>query len=203
MIRILSAGVIVAIVSGLFSLWVSFSNNKRLVKLEESRQRFEIEKEQFKSLQEAYVEFLSILPYNKKLAYCIGNNKLEENTLLKAYEVAVDNSKKIYSHFQRYFFLLSADEQEKIDNAIEKADKITHKIVEETEFMCMEIEDILNSDSVMHEESNKSLESIKKRNEKKDELVEEYLMQECQLEELYYEIYVDRLTALSKVEESK
>lgn len=203
LIRILSAGVIVAIVSGLFSLWVSFSNNKRLVKLEESRQRFEIEKEQFKSLQEAYVEFLSILPYNKKLAYCIGNNKLEENTLLKAYEVAVDNSKKIYSHFQRYFFLLSADEQEKIDNAIEKADKITHKIVEETEFMCMEIEDILNSDSVMHEESNKSLESIKKRNEKKDELVEEYLMQECQLEELYYEIYVDRLTALSKVEESK
>ena len=69
--------------------------------------------------------------------------------------------------------------------------------------MCMEIEDILNSDSVMHEESDKNLESIKKRNEKKDELVEEYLMQECQLEELYYEIYVDKLTALSKVEEGK
>lgn len=69
--------------------------------------------------------------------------------------------------------------------------------------MCMEIEDSLNSDSVMREESNKSLESIKKRNEKKNELVEEYLMQECQLEELYYEIYVDRLTALSKVEEGK
>ena len=141
--------------------------------------------------------------YDKKLAYLIGNNELEENTLLKAYEIAVDNSKKLYSHFQRYCFLLLADEQEKIGNAIEKADKITHKIVEETEFMCMEIEDIWNSDSVMHEESNKSLESIKKRNEKKDELVEEYLMQECQLEELYYEIYVDRLTALSKVEEGK
>ena len=203
LIRILSAGVITAIVAGLFSLWVSFSNNKRLVKLEKSRQRFEIEQKQFKSLQEAYDELLSILPYDKKLAYLIGNNELEENTLLKAYEIAVDNSKKLYSHFQRYCFLLLADEQEKIGNAIEKADKITHKIVEETEFMCMEIEDIWNSDSVMHEESNKSLESIKKRNEKKDELVEEYLMQECQLEELYYEIYVDRLTALSKVEEGK
>ena len=81
LIRILSAGVITAIVAGLFSLWVSFSNNKRLVKLEKSRQRFEIEQKQFKSLQEAYDELLSILPYDKKLAYLIGNNELEENTL--------------------------------------------------------------------------------------------------------------------------
>lgn len=203
LIRILSAGVITAIVAGLFSLWVSFSNNKRLAKLEKSRQRFEIEQKQFKSLQEAYDELLSILPYDKKLAYRIGNDELEENTLLKAYEIAVDNSKKLYSHFQRYCFLLLADEREKIGNAIEKADKITHKIVEETEFMCMEIENSWNSDSVTHEEANEILESSKKRNKKIEKLTEEYLMQECQLEEAYYEVYVDRLTVLSKVEKSK
>lgn len=199
MIRILSAGVIVAIVSGLFSLWVSFSNNKRLVKLEKSRQRFEIEQKQFKSLQEAYVELLSILPYNEKLAYRIYNEQFEENTLLKAYEIAVDNSGKLYSHYQRYCFLLLADEQEKFNNVIEKTDKI----VEEIEFLCIEIEDILSSDIIMHEESKKIVESIEKINEKKAELVKEYIMQEIQLEEMYYEIYVDRLTALSKVEEGK
>lgn len=199
LIRILSAGVITAIVAGLFSLWVSFSNNKRLVKLEKSRQRFEIEQKQFKSLQEAYVELLSILPYNEKLAYRIYNEQFEENTLLKAYEIAVDNSGKLYSHYQRYCFLLLADEQEKFNNVIEKTDKI----VEEIEFLCIEIEDILSSDIIMHEESKKIVESIEKINEKKAELVKEYIMQEIQLEEMYYEIYVDRLTALSKVEEGK
>ena len=199
LIRILSAGVITAIVAGFFSLWVSFSNNKRLVKLEKSRQRFEIEQKQFKSLQEAYVELLSILPYNEKLAYRICNEQFEENTLLKAYEIAVDNSGKLYSHYQRYCFLLLADEQEKFNNVIEKTDKI----VEEIEFLCIEIEDILSSDIIMHEESKKIVESIEKINEKKAELVKEYIMQEIQLEEMYYEIYVDRLTALSKVEEGK
>ena len=199
LIRILSAGVITAIVAGLFSLWVSFSNNKRLVKLEKSRQRFEIEQKQFKSLQEAYVELLSILPYNEKLAYRIYNEQFEENTLSKAYEIAVDNSEKLYSHYQRYCFLLLADEQEKFNNVIEKTDKI----VEEIEFLCIEIEDILSSDIIMHEESKKIVESIEKINEKKAELVKEYIMQEIQLEEMYYEIYVDRLTALSKVEEGK
>ena len=199
LIRILSAGVITAIVAGFFSLWVSFSNNKRLVKLEKSRQRFEIEQKQFKSLQEAYVELLSILPYNEKLAYRICNEQFEENALLKAYEIAVDNSGKLYSHYQRYCFLLLADEQEKFNNVIEKTDKI----VEEIEFLCIEIEDILSSDIIMHEESKKIVESIEKINEKKAELVKEYIMQEIQLEEMYYEIYVDRLTALSKVEEGK
>lgn len=151
LIRILSAGVITAIVAGLFSLWVSFSNNKRLVKLEKSKQRFEIEQKQFKSLQEAYVELLSILPYNEKLAYRIYNEQFEENTLSKAYEIAVDNSGKLYSHYQRYCFLLLADEQEKFNNVIEKTDKI----VEEIEFLCIEIEDILSSDIIMHEESKK------------------------------------------------
>lgn len=199
LIRILSAGVITAIVAGLFSLWVSFSNNKRLVKLEKSKQRFEIEQKQFKSLQEAYVELLSILPYNEKLAYRIYNEQFEENTLSKAYEIAVDNSGKLYSHYQRYCFLLLADEQEKFNNVIEKTDKI----VEEIEFLCIEIEDILSSDIIMHEESKKIVESIVKIDEKKAELVKEYIMQEIQLEEMYYEIYVDRLTALSKVEEGK
>ena len=55
----------------------------------------------------------------------------------------------------------------------------------------------------MHEESKKIVESIVKIDEKKAELVKEYIMQEIQLEEMYYEIYVDRLTALSKVEEGK
>ena len=199
LIRILSAGVITAIVAGLFSLWVSFSNNKRLVKLEKSKQRFEIEQKQFKSLQEAYVELLSILPYNEKLAYRIYNEQFEENTFSKAYEIAVDNSGKLYSHYQRYCFLLLADEQEKFNNVIEKTDKI----VEEIEFLCIEIEDILSSDIIMHEESKKIVESIVKIDEKKAELVKEYIMQEIQLEEMYYEIYVDRLTALSKVEEGK
>ena len=142
---------------------------------------------------------MSILPYNEKLAYRIYNEQFEENTLLKAYEIAVDNSGKLYSHYQRYCFLLLADEQEKFNNVIEKTDKI----VEEIEFLCIEIEDILSSDIIMHEESKKIVESIEKINEKKAELVKEYIMQEIQLEEMYYEIYVDRLTALSKVEEGK
>ena len=66
-LQILSAGVIAAFVAGVFSLVIAFKNNKRLIELENSKQKFTVAQERFKGLREAYSELLSTLPQEKTL----------------------------------------------------------------------------------------------------------------------------------------
>ena len=64
-LELLSAGVIASLVAGIFSLVIAFKNNKRLVELEKSKQKFTVNQERYKGLREAYADLLNVLPEEK------------------------------------------------------------------------------------------------------------------------------------------
>ena len=68
-LELLSAGVIASLVAGIFSLVIAFKNNKRLVELEKSKQKFTVNQERYKGLREAYAELLNVLPEEKLLRH--------------------------------------------------------------------------------------------------------------------------------------
>lgn len=72
-LELLSAGVIASLVAGIFSLVIAFKNNKRLVELEKSKQKFTVNQERYKGLREAYAELLNVLPEEKLLGHIIIN----------------------------------------------------------------------------------------------------------------------------------
>ena len=91
-LELLSAGVIASLVAGIFSLVIAFKNNKRLVELEKSKQKFTVNQERYKGLREAYAELLNVLPEEKLLGHIIINlpsqKNFQENGLSEAYEAA-------------------------------------------------------------------------------------------------------------------
>ncbi len=72
-LELLSAGVIASLVAGIFSLVIAVKNNKRLIELENSKQKFIVNQERYKGLRDAYTELLNILPEEKLLGHIIIN----------------------------------------------------------------------------------------------------------------------------------
>ena len=132
---ILSAEVIVALVTGIFSLIISFKNNKRLVALEKNKQEFTITQERFKGLRDAYNQLLEELPEEELLGHIImnlpTNADFQKTGLSDAHTVAERNMKILYTHFQRYCYLLSDEQQAKVTDLIEKIDNVTKRIINE------------------------------------------------------------------------
>lgn len=183
LIRILSAGVITAIVAGLFSLWVSFSNNKRLAKLEKSRQKFTIAQERYRDLKEAYSELLSALPQEETLGYHIMNKGFEGNGYEEAYQIANDNREKLNHHFQTYGFLLSNDEQKQVRYLMDKTDKVAQNII------CVRS----GIDGMEQAGIEEAVESMNKS-------VNTYFIQVVELVEMYCGFYRDNLSTLANAE---
>lgn len=191
-LQILSAGVIAALVTGVFSLVIAVKNNKRLIELENSKQKFTLTQKRFESLREAYSELLSTLPQEKTLGNFIINlpsrEGFEENGLSDAYQIADSNIGKLYRHFQKYCFLLSNDEQKKVNDLIEKIDEITKRII------C--IRSGIQVYDIKQDGTTEAAECIHKN-------IMEKIVRVTEFEELYYELYKNNLSALSNGCETK
>ena len=185
-LELLSAGVIASLVTGIFSLVIAVKNNKRLVELENSKQKFTINQERYKGLREAYTELLAILPEEKLLGHIIINlpaqKNFRENGLSGAYEAAEANMKIMYSHFQKHGYLLSDDEQKKITNLIEEIDTITKSIIKiSSGLQVYDVEDNENASA-----------------ERVHEKIMERILKVTEFEELYYDLFKNSLSKLSK-----
>lgn len=55
-LELLSAGVIASLVAGIFSLIIAFKNNKRLVELEKSKQKFTVNQERYVQIDPSVIE---------------------------------------------------------------------------------------------------------------------------------------------------
>jgi hypothetical protein len=185
-LELLSAGVIASLVTGIFSLVIAVKNNKRLVELENSKQKFTINQERYKGLREAYTELLAILPEEKLLGHIIINlpaqKNFRENGLSEAYETAEANMKIMYSHFQKYGYLLSDDEQKKITNLIEEIDTITKSIIK------------INSGLQVYDVEDNEDASAEKVHEK----IIERILKVTEFEELYYDLFKNSLSKVLK-----
>ena len=115
-LELLSAGVIAALVAGIFSLAIAIKNNKRLVDLENIKQKFTINQERYKALKEAYDELLAKLPEKNLLNHIIINlpaqNEFQKKDFFEIYNAAEENMEIMYSHFQKYGYLFSDNEQQ-------------------------------------------------------------------------------------------
>lgn len=187
-LEFLSAGVIASLVAGIFSLVIAFKNNKRLVELEKSKQKFTVNQERYKGLREAYAELLNVLPEEKLLGHIILNlpsqKNFQENGLSEAYEAADMNMKIKYSHFQKHGYLLSDDEQKEIIKLIDVIDTITKSIIDIS--LSLQVYDVWN-------EENEDA-SVDKVHEK----ILERILKVTEFEETYYNLFKNNLSKLSK-----
>lgn len=181
----LSAGVIASLVTGLFSLIVSIKNNKRLIELENNRQEFTLKQERYKGFKDAYTELINILPQDNLLGYFIINLSLHESTenILSEIDIKSErNMKIIYNHFQKYGYLFSSDEQQKITNLINTIDAVSKNII-----------NINLKLQVYDDETNKDI--------MLDKLYKSYLeraQKVAELENVYYNLFKNNLSQLSK-----
>lgn len=189
LLELLSAGVIAALVTGIFSLFIAVKNNRRLVELENSKQRFTIDQERFKGLRDAYGELLSLLPEEKLLGHIIMNmpsrEDFRENGLSESYETAEENMKIMYSHFQKYCYLLSEDEQKMVVDLVEEIDNVTKSII------------ILNTEiqaynTAGEENRDDSFDTIHAK-------IVERIIKVTEFEEMYYNLFKNNLSKMSKL----
>lgn len=185
-LELLSAGVIAALVAGIFSLAIAIKNNKRLVDLENIKQKFTINQERYKALKEAYDELLAKLPEKNLLNHIIidlpAQNEFQKKDFFEIYNAAEENMEIMYSHFQKYGYLFSDNEQQKINNLIEEIDAIAKNIIKIS--LDLQINDVeKKEDDFAKEIYIKNIERIEKV---------------AELEKVYYELFKNSLSKLSK-----
>ena len=185
-LELLSAGVIAALVTGIFSLVIAMKNNKRLIELENSKQKFTVDQERFKGLRDAYSELLSLLPEEKLLGHVIMNlpskEGFQESGLTESYEIAENNMKIMYFHFQKYRYLLLDDEQKKVTYAVEEIDAITKSIISRSSGY--------NTDE--NSDTKDSFDTIHVK-------IIERIVKVTEFEDMYYNLFKNSLSRLSKL----
>lgn len=185
-IEILSAGVVASLVTGIFSLIIAIKNNRKLLDIEKSKQRFTITQERFKALKEAYSQLLDLLPEDQRTGYIIMNLPLqdgfEENGLASSYEVAEQNIKILHNHFQRHGYLLSENEQNSILDFTEELDSVAKNLINaKSDFQVYNIEESETSNITR--------------------TIAERIIKITEFEEMYFSYFRNSLSKMSKLDE--
>jgi len=189
LLELLSAGVIAALVTGIFSLAIAVKNNRRLIELEKSKQKFTVDQERYKGLRDAYGELLRLLPEEKLLGHIVMNlpskEDFQENGLSESFKIAEENMKILYFHFQKYCYLLSEDEQKTVANLVEEIDNVTKSIIN------------LNSGIQKYntDEEENGIESFDIIHAK----IIERIIKVTEFEEMYYDLFKNKLSKMSNL----
>lgn len=186
-LELLSAGVIAALITGIFSLTIAIKNNKRLIELENIKQKFTINQERYKELRKSYKELLSLLPEEKLLGHTIVNSPskkgFQENSLSEFYEIAENNMKIIYTHFQKYSYLFSENEQKGIIDLVEEIDSITKVII-----------NLSNEINIYNTDEDKSAEKF---HDTLHTNIIKRITKVTEIETMYYDLYKKNLSKIS------
>lgn len=190
LLEFLSAGVIATLVTGIFSLVIAVKNNRRLIELEKNKQKFTVDQERYKGLRDAYGELLRLLPEEKLLGHIVMNlpskKDFQENGLSESFKIAEENMKILYSHFQKYCYLLSEDEQKIVSNLVEEIDNVTKSIIN------------FNSGIQKYntDEEENSIEVFDTIHAK----IIERIIKVTEFEEMYYDLFKNNLSKMSNLD---
>lgn len=130
--QLLSAGVVVAIVEGFFSILLARRNNKLLLEQQKNEHNFEIQKTQYEQLTKAYENLMQELPEEKKLSHVITNSTIGslgmerseiESQLGNIGAVAAEEEMVLYNHYQKYSYLLNDSQVEELQKIIAEHDE--------------------------------------------------------------------------------
>ncbi len=184
-LKLLSAGVITAMVTGLFSLIIAIKNNSRLLEIEKSKQQFTVEQERYKDLRSAYNELIELIPEEKHLGHIIMNLQSKENNgLFDVYEVAQKNMQILYTHYKKHCYLLAHEDQDKVNDAVEKIDYIEQSIIS------CQLQLRTSNQNELNEEDKIISDTIFKN-------VQDRLYKGTEFEELYFDVYKQALNQFS------
>ena len=129
---LLSAGVIVAFVTGVFSLMVSIINNRKIIHLEKQKQNFSLQQGKIPMLQKIYEETASMDFANTMMMNlhpeAISQDE-RENGLQKVIEKAENNAKILYNRFMKSIFLIDDDISKKIECFFKEIDALSQQII--------------------------------------------------------------------------
>ena len=130
--QLLSAGVVVAIVEGFFSIFLDKRNNKLLLNQQKNEHHFEIQKTQYEQLTKAYEILMQELPEEKKLSHTfanspIGSSKLKRSEIKSQLgnigTVAAEEEMILYKHYQKYRYLLNDSQIKELEKIIAEHDE--------------------------------------------------------------------------------
>ncbi len=130
--QLLSAGVVVAIVEGFFSIFLAYRNNKLLLNQQKSEHHFEIQKTQYEQLTKAYEILMQELPEEKKLSHAFANSPIGSSELKRSEiesqlgnigTVAAEEEMILYKHYQKYEYLLNDSQIKELEKIIADHDE--------------------------------------------------------------------------------
>ena len=172
-------------VTGLFSLIIAIKNNRRLLEIEKSKQQFTVEQERYKDLRSAYNELIELIPEEKHLGHIIMNLRSKENNgLFDVYEVAQKNMKILNTHYKKHCYQLAQEEQDKVNDAVEKIDYIEQSIIS------CQLQLRTSNQNELNEEDKIISDTIFKN-------VQDRLYKGTEFEELYFDVYKQALNQFS------
>ena len=155
----LSAGVIVSIITGIFSLIVSFNNSRKMIELEKFKKKSIFDQEKYKNLQNLLVKLLSY----ESILDGIPNDisKTTDIHIVATFQVAVERYDELKRLFVEWSFLFSLKNKSNIDNAIKEVDELTVYLRNPDNLESISSEDIFKMIKLIFEFNNKMIDVIK------------------------------------------
>ena len=132
-IQLLSAGVIAAVVEGVFSIIVALKSNKLIRESTQNQINYDMQKTQYNQLTDAYNELTKMLPEEKRLSFVITNTDTtgteEENaeSLLHVGGTGKTEEMILLNHYRQYGYLLNDDQLERLEEIIKEHDECVEK----------------------------------------------------------------------------
>lgn len=134
-VQLLSAGVIAAIIEGIFSIVIAIKNNKLIKQQSEETKKFEIRKMQYEPRPKAYDNLLQMLPEEKRISHAFANlhinagitkDEIEEG-MEKIGELAPKEEMILINHFKNYDYLLTTSQKDALNKIIEEHDSLSEE----------------------------------------------------------------------------
>ncbi len=126
LIKILSAGVIAALITGIFSLIISAKTNKRLEKIELIKQKNVMEKQKYEQLK----EYWDNLVKNGKKFEFHGKPEQTMGCLRKVFQLDLDKFKYIQKEHEDHSYLFEVNENAFFEDKKETINNHIHEYVE-------------------------------------------------------------------------
>jgi len=141
----LSAGVIVSFITGVFSLVISFNNNKKMLDLEKFKQKSSLSQERYKNLHSLLKQILN----KESILDSIPNDvrKARSDHIVATFQAAEKRYNELKRLYDEWVFLFSINSRVNIEKSIEEIDKLTKQLMSNIE----------NPDNVSNNDINKRI----------------------------------------------
>lgn len=125
-IKFLSAGVLVSVVTGIFSLTVSIINNRKIIQIEKNKQKFVFVQENYNEIKKVLDEMLHLDSILKDFPN--NPSEITEESFVRLHISANDRFKLIQDKLAEISYMFSQENKLIIENEMAEIKKIDKKL---------------------------------------------------------------------------